>query len=65
MVNYQNSIYVPALDTTNNLNLHKTFLGHPGRLLNVLLHAQLTPCVQGANKHTDVHIYYIQTQKRK
>ena len=48
---------VPALETTRDLSVHKTFLRHPGSILNVLLHAQFTPYVQGATKHTKVHIY--------
>ena len=44
-------MYVPALETARNPNIHKASLRHSGQLLKVLLHAQFTVSM-GANKRT-------------
>ena len=38
------------VDTGRKLNVHKTFRRRPGRLLNILMCVQFTPCVYGVQR---------------
>ena len=38
------------VDTGHKLNVHKTFRRRPGRLLNILMYVQFTPCVYGVQR---------------
>ena len=42
----EDSFYYLPLDTERTFNVHKTFRGYPGRLLNVLMYVKFTSYVQ-------------------
>ena len=45
------------VDTECKLNVHKTFKGRPGRLLNVLCTSNLHPVSMGQVKSTKINLF--------